>query len=354
MKSSELGSIVGEQRIVHTPEGDFDRETESSVVELASQLRDRHGWRAADGGFTLEGGWVKTSSKNVFYIVRSIPAGERIVLKLGPNPMGVEYTDRVIASMLELADALDQAGTTVRGVRPIGWLASPSVIATTYLEGVDLTDLLRDDNCPPWVVEGTAHTAAAAAGMALATFHDVSGAPDLTEISSAKNSIELLARKLRLPRSVATALLAEAGHRDAVARRYGDFGPGNIRVERSGNIYVLDPPTAQRFAPRHRDMAHFEFQIRKILSDHGSVRDTQTVRANRREIFDAFVSGYAESSSFDPSRGDARALIAACQTSGAAAMAQRRMNQRRLRDTTWALAAVVALRREAIQAAGGR
>lgn len=338
---------------MHTSKGDFDRETEISVVELASQLRDQHDWRDAAGGFSLEGGWVKTSSKNVFYVVKSIPAGERIVLKVSPNAMGVEYTDRIVASMLELAHALDRAGTRVRGVRPIGWLASPSVIATTYMEGIDLTDLLRGDNCPTWVTDGTAYAAAAAAGTALAAFHDAGGVPDMTNITSARDSIELLTRRLRFPRSVATALLAEAGDREAVARRYGDFGPGNIRVDRSGNIYVLDPPIDQRFAPRHRDMAHFEFQIRKILADHGSVRGTQTVHADRSQIFDAFVSGYAESSSFDPSRDDARALIAACQTSGAAAMAQRRMRQRRMRDTRWALAAAVALRREAIQAAGG-
>ena len=333
-------------------EGDFDRETEIGVVDLAAQLRDRHGWRGADGGFSLEDGWVKTSSKNIFYVVKTIPAGERIVLKLAADAIGVDYTNRVISSMFELADALDRAETGVRGLRPIGWLASPSVVATTYVEGVDLTDLLRNETLPKWVLEGTVYAAAKAAGTALAAFHDFRGAPDVTKVISAQESVVRLTRRLLLPRSVASTLLAEAGDREAVAPRYGDFGPGNIRVERSGTICVLDPPITQRIAQRHRDIGYFEFQVRKILAGRGSGRDTQTVHANRSQLFQAFVSGYAESSSFDPSRDDARALIAACQASGAAAMAQSRMRQHRLGDARWALAAVVTLRRETVRAAG--
>ena len=62
----------------------------------------RFAWRGASEGFRLEGSWVKNSSQNTFYELSTLPAGERIVIKVetGQSPTAsVEQTAQAMADL---------------------------------------------------------------------------------------------------------------------------------------------------------------------------------------------------------------------------------------------------------------
>jgi len=345
--------MIGNERLVRLSTGPVADGVGDVALALAREMRDKHGWRGARDGFQLQESWVKTSSQNVFHRLTSVPAGEGIVLKMASNGSKEVNADRMADSMLDLADMLDHAGQGVTSLRPIGWLASPSVLATPYVEGVDLVDLLRDGNRAAWEHEEIVFDAVRAAGVALATFHASMGDVKVDDRSTARDEAVHLARRLALPPRTASMLRSEADGVATVGRTYGDFGPGNIRLGHSGDVYVLDPPALQRVGLRHRDIAYFDFEVKKNLAGHGGDQRSRPVRGRESQIRATFLDGYRAVSSFDPTREAAQAAIAAFQAVRCTAMARKRTRQRRWGDVMWALASTAKLRRRTVRATTG-
>lgn len=330
--------------------GALDDAGTDTVVAIATEMRDRHNWHGAEGGFSLERSWVNTASQNAFHVVKAIPSGERIVLKMG-GQVRRYGPGRIFDSMSDLADALDESERGVRGLRPIGWLASPSVVATPYVEGVDLIRLLPHKNHTAWEHESTALGVVEAAGTALAVFHSSVGSTEGRNYGypSTSDDLKCLSRRLVLPSRTVSMLVSEANIATAVGPAFGDFHPGNIRLSEVGDIYVFDAPPHKGFALVHRDIAYFEFEARKRLAFYGTGRNTYRTQGTERQIRAAFFVGYAAASTFDPARHEARILITAIQARLAGGMARQLVRRRRLRDATWALILAITLRRRAIR-----
>lgn len=317
---------------------------------IATEMAQRFAWRGANEGFCLEGSWVKNSSQNTFYELSMLPAGERIVIKVETGQSPTASVEQTAQAMADLADALGPIGPGVAGLRALGWIESPPALASTYVEGVDLVDLLRGEEHPIWTGDDTPLSAVEHAGMALAAFHEFRNLDDADQIARVRSSVARLARVLALPPRVASALVREATRASSVGREYRDFGPGNVRVSHGGPVYILDPPVEERHGPRHADIAYFEFEVRKNLAGQVTGQRAQAANASAAEIVVAFGNGYQAVSGFDPERGNARALVLAFQAKRAVVMVRKRIRQRRWRSAAWALRSGLVLRRLAIRA----
>ncbi|MFV2069775.1 MAG: hypothetical protein ACC645_22645 [Pirellulales bacterium] len=328
----------------------LDDRSRAGIIAAAAKMRDRHGWQDAARGFLVERTWVKTSSQNVFHLLTTIPGGEQIVLKIEASA-GAEDARALHDAMSNLVEVLEGAAEATTGLQPIGWLETPPMVATQYVEGVDLVDILQDASHAAWQHDDTILGVANAAGAALAVFHRSVVPGRHSDHPRTTDSTKRLSRRLVLPPATTSILATEAGRASAMGRRYGDFGPGNIRLSTSGNVYVLDPPTKTTSSLVHRDIAYFEFQVKKNLAGRGTAKSSDSNSYIEGQLRTAFLTGYGTESSFDPNRDQARALVAAYQAAYAVGMARKRVRQRRWQDASWAIASAASLRREAVRAA---
>jgi hypothetical protein len=142
-------------------------------------------------------------------------------------------------------------------------------------------------------------------------------------------------------------LLNQIEWRERCALSFGDFGPGNLNGNASGDLYLLDPPEDPAVALVHKDIGNFMFEMRRQLAGHGYTR-TRPVRGRFLELRAAFREGYSAWSSRVVDGCD-QALIALFEMRRARGMARKRFPGR-LGDSSWFARSALARRREVARA----
>ena len=143
-------------------------------------------------------------------------------------------------------------------------VADPPAVILDYIEGTDLSELVRSGHdCPEHV---------RACGMALAAFHAANmrkpEAYNPRQVIKWRRLLLMGSRIERATRPVRTA---------------GDFAPYNIRIDTANQIFILDASTRRRTVTSHRDIAWFLWWY----LDYGGAHMGE------------FISGYAHTCNVD-------------------------------------------------------
>lgn len=298
----------------------------SQIRWISETLMGRFGWDAAWSDPIIERMWRKERSGNHFVQVAA-PECDPIVLKfLSPAEMDHGDVGAVAAAMNDLAAILaGYRSLAAISPRSVGWLDDPPVVASQSVFGTRFTEFLRDPDHPAWHT-GITSTWVENAGAALAAWHDTGldlrGGRDAALAATVSTM-----RRLRLGKSQTRALADYVqAQPQMIARRYRDFGPGNLLGISDGSIAVLDPPVQPELAARQRDIADFLVGVEMNLAG----RAVEGVAGRRDPSFlrDAFVRGYRELSGVDPLEGCGSGLLALFESRRSLGVARKRATGR--------------------------
>ncbi len=300
--------------------------SEGEVNEILARIQDRFGWPETSERFEIAGRWGSRTAS--LYRCRGASTGRPdVMLKVGRD-WTPEIARAVHEEMDELARTIRVAGRLVVGVPDaLGWDADPPLVCSAYVEGTDLYFLLADLEHRGWSVsERPPVEVLEGCGRALGAYHArfVPGPSDTGARTQALHDLERAARAMAVSRRqierVADVLV--------VARGFGDFGPHQFRLGRPDGLYLLDPPLAETFEPVHRDLARFLFGLARTLGRDAGDRGRQ--RRAEPDLRSAFLRGYRQAGSTDPSDPLGRWLVRLYEGAAAAGMAHQRLHNREL------------------------
>jgi hypothetical protein len=268
------------------------------------------------------------------------PSGPDLLVKTGPAwvPEEAEILHR---AMVDLSDAISSAGIEgAAAIRPLAWSSSPPAIVMPFVEGTDLVTLLRDPEREEWAqMRPWMHRT----GEMIAVYHASHPAPPGSDIASAADDARKAGRGMLLSSAMIDQLLSRIERSERCALSFGDFGPGNLHGNASGDLYLLDPPEDPTVAFVHKDIGNFMFEMRRQLAGHGYTR-TRPVRGRFHDLRAAFLKGYSARSSRVIDSCD-QALIALFEMRRARGMARKRFPGR-LGDSSWFARSALGRRRE--------
>lgn len=311
------------------------------ILDRLREALDRFGYRMTIDDLTVVDRWEKRRSGSTFVRVTAPLLPTDLVCKVDPH-WEPGASERVYQASRELREILALGGLGEdRSPAPVAWTENPEMLVMTYIEGTDVVSILRDPQHGAWADEARLlRSWMSEAGAMLAAFHERAQAD--ADASAAGADVRTLCRRLRLGgRTSATLheLMAVPGR---AAASYGDFGPGNLMAGDDGVVRLIDPPTRPRFAPVHRDLAHFLFETTRQLAGHGYTR-TRPVRGWTRTLRRAFLEGYSDNASGGPLTPADYALIHAYETRRSLGMAHKSW-RRRPGDAAWAAGLAARLR----------
>ena len=321
-----MGSIPA----VHVSGSGFITEplTDGDIEAIVLRLGFDFGWDPVWNEPITEHLWTNGRTGNSFARIKARHTSDRILLKwLGPRDgeaTGLSAVTPTVAKYLDDLSSLfaDRCPTVALAPRPLGWLEQPQVIAMEFIEGTELAEVAGQPDHEFWDTPEVISGWVGSAAEALATFHDHGPTGHAVE----EAAIAVLSEKLRRYRLSAVRrkdLLDYAMGPRVVAPRYQDFGPGNLLGLQDGGIAVLDPPLELDLAPRHRDLAHFLFLIRRDLA--GIDVDTRRTVGPERGmgIRRDFLASYEANSGFPVEDGRGKALLAMYESFEAFGVARR-------------------------------
>lgn len=315
------------------------------LEEVLVGLNRQFGWADPEARFSLVG--TNSGRRSTFYLVSSDPGdGVDLVVKSGRDEWESVTADEVANAMRETAATVEAAELSgVRALVPLAWADSPKIVVSRYIDGVDLSKVMRDPEHPLWEGRpGIMEEWLGRAGAALAAYHANSTIGESAYADSVRSFSGATTRLLVRPRTARRLLPGpvEGLH----VRSYVDPNPSNWRRGVDGTVWLLDPPIEARFAFVHRDVAHFLTKAERLLRIPGQAWRFPRIR-------EAFLGGYG---SIGPSlrgpRDDAVVeLFRARFYLGAARGASRR---RAMSTTGRSLAIAWQVRRRAVHHSGSR
>lgn len=295
-------------------------------------------WPVEADDFTFAGHWTTPTGAEM-YRLKGSPGGDPdVVLKIGPN--GSEgATEASYDEMTRLKAAVDQAG--IAGVATpeiLGWSASPPALCMSYVEGVDLKDILEAPLHPMWESpQGRLTELLEKCGEALGACHTEPRLP-AGEIAAAgsvaRHELHAAGRRMRVPESHVEAVTANA----PMVSTCPDFAPYNVRLASSGMLYLLDPSWRSGLAFAHKDVAHFAFRLETIVLRARPGMPSTRVRKRIAWLCNAFYGGYSKTGPVDVRTPEGRWLIDLYKGHRAAHVAYRMWGGRRYRESLSAAA----------------
>jgi hypothetical protein len=311
--------------------------TASQVIELLTHLQGSFPLGGAEG-YRLVEQWQRPRSGSWFYRLVDEPDGREWVVKVVPT-WGPGVAETMFHAMVELDDVITAADIDgIRGVRPVAWSDSPPAVVMPYVGGVDMVSVLRQPDHESWSNEMLAGWVERA-GAALATYHRRFASASPGDAEPAIEEVRRVAGRVGLPKSGAARLPEGLDWQTSTARRFGDYGPGNLQITADGALYLLDPPIESPTSVVHRDISNFLFEMRRQLAGHGYTR-TRPVRGRYSDLEQRFLSGYG----LVPDPVDL-ALIALFEVKRSLAMARKRVPGRP-NDAWWFARLALRRRRE--------
>jgi hypothetical protein len=302
---------------------------EQELGRLLRDLGERFTWSEPGAGFHRLDTWESRTS--MLYKLAPESGTPTVVVKVGKewDRAKAEEVYHDLAELRALFDGSDVV--SLRVPRALGWHDSPPSVCVEYIDGDDLSGVLGRSN-------GTSsedvQAAMQACGAALGLFHTAGQGGDQAR---ARRQVADMARKLRVDPS----FIDDIDLVHLITRRYGDFAPYNMRVDRSGTIWVLDQPSGRQEAPVHRDVAYFLERVERRL-DAGK-------EALQDRLEDAFLEAYAATG---PGPLDAmadRKLIAVYQSYKHLRTARKRIGQRRFAEVPGFARRAMQARRRALR-----
>ena len=320
---------------------------EAQLNALLHRIRERFGWAEDRERFRLTSCWSSRTAA-LYRCTEETKGSPDVLLKAGRG-----WSPDAARKLYEELDGLahdlgDGSPTMVRVPLVLGWDGAPPVVCMRYIEGTEVYFLLEDLDHPVWAVSRwSPPDLIAQCGRGLGAYHSrsrASGEPNApTAQDEAARSLQRAASAMRAPRRPLDGFVASM----AIAPSFGDIGPHQLLLASSDDLYLLDPPVSPPFAPVHRDVAGFLFQLMRILGREAAERGRQQRRAGTA-LSEAFLRGYAETGPTDLRTPQDRWLIAMFRGHASGAMAHQRLKNRRyaeaLRYGSASLRTMVSLR----------
>ena len=306
------------------------REASVEMAGLLSKLNFEFEWDDVRSKFSITNSWERRGS--LFYVAQST-SGKSVIVKQPGERRSHVSGFQLRGAMADVARIVDQASIANLGMPPpLAWTEHPTTLVMPYIEGDDLTSVLRDPDHAFWNDRGgTLGAWCEVVGAAVGAFHRFAPVAPVAYRDSVTDAHETLAN-LALSKALLNALIpptTESLH----ARSLVDPAPSNFRRGFDGTIWMLDPPTTTRYEFVHRDAARFFSTVHRTVENKVSNKRREMTPDDRLELVkNAFLAGYARTNSqLDDDRN--RRLIEAFESRIALGIA-RRIN---LRDPRRAL-----------------
>jgi hypothetical protein len=272
---------------------------EEELNRLLLKIQTQFGWRTQARRFDLVS--VQRRRKATLYHCRlqGLESTEHseILVKVG-HRWRRETVRNIYAFMIRLSRIWPHQHS-VRILPPLGWESEPPCIFMPYVEGISLSQW------PSLSREEEGWWAAVRCGEALGTFHSAFQArgAEWRARDEANRNLEK-ARRRMLVRSGAVWL-----EDSAISVAYGDFGPHNFLIDGRGELYLLDPPMEELFAPVHRDIGWYASTLEYVLANARRGHDPHQ-GTDIRDLWEGFYKGYGRTGPIDISSRENRRLIA--------------------------------------------
>ena len=246
--------------------------TKEDLEPLVLRLRSRFGWDLAWSELTVERVWRTPRVGNRFALLNARDGADQILIKhLGARKGRQAGLDPARASklatrMANLADILEErCPSEAHSPKSLGWLDEPPVVAATFINGIELANVLRQPDHLSWESPSLIRSWMKSAGAALAVFHDYGPTGSRSEANAIADLTGSLSR-YRLSPGNKAALLEYAIDPGVLVPRFRDFASSNLLGQQDGRVVVLDPPIEIELAARHRDIAIFLFNVERNLA----------------------------------------------------------------------------------------
>lgn len=293
--------------------GSSGRSTSRQVVDdLCRRWQADSAWPCVPARCRILAEW--TSRTSDFFLCEAARRGPPFVVKVIVRGRLIDPRDQAEA-LVELGRIHSGSpGSVARPPKVLAVSDRPAALALEYVPGTDLPVLIRE------ALDGEADRSLEAplqvCGATLGAWHrslDAMDEPQATEqeLSTAMDRLRQAAVRQRLPLE-SPATTQAAPH---LIRRYRDFGIYNFRISTSGDVAVLDPPSATvDLDLPHRDIAWF-----LATMDVSASRSTSNPRGRHLRIppdhhtlsalwGHAFLEGYVATTGCAVTEWDNRAI----------------------------------------------
>ena len=186
----------------------------------------------------------------------------------------------------QMANAL--AGLESHGIRcfhPLSCSTELGSVVMPYVSGKKMGDLLRN---PSQLAGSSIDDLASKAGALLAHFHD-----HLPRASASQREEAWIDVGQRLVPITGTAdFAADLKTQSTPARSYGDFHPGHLIIDSTGNLVPIDPSGEDRSKFIHRDIAWFKDGLFMAQLHPPALLRHPSALGSSSDLADSFVSAY--------------------------------------------------------------
>lgn len=301
------------------PEWLEDHEVEAVAHEIAVSFPN-----AGPITGSVLGGRFQSHTSAFYELVPSSGEGPIALLKVGEG-WDAQEAQRIYQDLITFGGVLDMNEADLRVAPALGWHGEPPAICLKRIAGDDLGRLLRSSDA----ATAAEHvTIVRACGEALGLFHrEMPADPDDPGKTDARSDLVGMARAIR----VRPWFLDEIDLDVAMARRYGDFAPYNIRVDGQGGGWIIDQPSAPVREPVHRDVAWFLFNVERRLGWDVPTQPAQLDQA-RSALRASFLEGYRQSGPVPLDTPADRSLLALYRAHRSLWTARRRFRQGEFRE----------------------
>lgn len=292
---------------------------EPEVNELLLRIQDRFAWAETAPEFVVTDRWVSRTA-TLYRCRNGAASAPDVVLKVARG-WTAEEARALWSEMRRLDDALvGNAGTSVRVAPVLGWTHSPPAVCTSHITGTDIYFMFTDLDHEAWRwTRRDPFDVVAECGRALGVYHSVGQDPSSAAAREADADLAAASRAVR----ISSRLVGRIAEGLPIAPSFGDFGIHQFRLSDTGELYLLDPPTAPSYAPIHRDIAWFNFGLIKVLGRENSRRRRRIGSA----LCEAFCAGYAATGPVDPRTPENRWVTSIYRGHAAGGTAHKRLRE---------------------------
>jgi hypothetical protein len=251
-------------------------EAKISLALLQSQLRATH---------QPDQQWISRTGKFTLFLPRDPGIHSKVVLKRVDS-----WSSAQAATAYETLRACwvqgQRDGLSHFVGKPHWWGDLPTFICMDWVEGTVLADLIstrvqgQDDDFNTWLLNISAQV-----GQVIGRYHAAFQESVLEEYLRERQPRGGADRSIRILAGRAAEVAVEA-------RSLGDSGPHNVVVDRSGQVWLIDPPSKLIHRPAQADVARFAIKLTRGVERalHSKWRPLQDLQ---RELLDAVITGYS-------------------------------------------------------------
>lgn len=255
--------------------------TQEGIRSLASTLRQSDDSLDPQSIDLVHHAKIRTGH---LYVCRS---GDReIAIKVADN-WSAEQAQATLEELARTGQVLREA-SEMRAAEAIGWTASPPSVWMGFVSGLDLEMILSDReklielNEDGQIAETVRHM-----GTGLAAYHNEHTG---TDSKTGRSHRAVLARRARIIRVPVREIISDTSV--PVVSLYQDYSPANMRIDGSGGIFALDPPTQPAYGLPHKDVARFIRGMARGLSRPTWHGHEDSARRALLHLGERFLDGY--------------------------------------------------------------